>query len=157
MQLYMSAILAFVSTVLSVPVNDDGRSDVIVSIDPAFVQQLAAGNTTALDTAQMGKRTDYGFYQCSQEGFQGYCKKIMGVQDGVCRQNIMGTSASMCPDKGIQCTIYENKKCSGTGIYPFRYPGIDDFLWDIWWAAVSTTPTRNPPWSYKCQIVHNEN
>ncbi|RMZ78537.1 hypothetical protein DV737_g3830, partial [Chaetothyriales sp. CBS 132003] len=153
MRLYDIALLAFASTALGVPVNDDSTADVVVSVDPAFVQQLVAGNATSLDTVQLGKRTDYGFYQCS---FEGYCKKIMGVQDGVCRKNLMGTSASMCPDKGIQCTVYENRKCSGVGIYPFGYPGIPDFLWNIWWGAVSTTKTRDPPGSYRCQIVHHQ-
>ncbi|RMZ84910.1 hypothetical protein DV738_g275, partial [Chaetothyriales sp. CBS 135597] len=147
MQLYINIILlAFASSILGAPAAVDEN---VVTVDPQVVQQLVAGNTTGLDTPHLHKRTDYGFYQCSLTGFQGHCVMTMGVQDGVCRKNVVGMSASMCPDKGVLCTVYENWKCEGTGIYPFGYPGIVDFLWDIWWGAVSTRETRDPPRSFR--------
>ncbi|RMD44181.1 hypothetical protein DV735_g1000, partial [Chaetothyriales sp. CBS 134920] len=160
MQLYITLLVAFASTLFAAPVDeaDTGTNDVVIPVDPKLVQQFVAGNTTALDTANLGKRaTDYGFYQCSLTGFQGYCVMVTGVQDQACRKSLLSRSASMCPDKGILCTVYENRKCSGTGIYPFGYPGIADFLWDIWWMAAARSPNREPPRSYRCQIVHSSN
>ncbi|KIW21424.1 hypothetical protein PV08_02004 [Exophiala spinifera] len=75
------------------------------------------------------RATEVGVYECSHQNWVMPCKWTP-LRDGQCYNRIYDSNGSMGPDKGLTCTVYEQKNCNDNGWNTapgWKYPGTANY------------------------------
>jgi hypothetical protein len=91
----------------------------------ALSNPIATPTLDDTDAGAVYRRGGRNAYPCDGQGWMNNCWLIT---DPTNCHNRMTNLGSFGPDKGLSCTMFENRGCTG-GVATISYPGVG-YMWD---------------------------